>query len=221
MKVSAKYTLEFLVIVTGIMASFLIEEFRQTAKENDKEKNILREIEVDLGIDSNFISYIVKQIEIASEFANSLLRSSEDSIKIKLDAVLSYHNIKTRDIGFKKLSAGDNYNLIKDENLFRAITIHYSQNYELLDEWARITRQLVLDRILPFLEKNGVAESYNDKYLYGIKSVRKLKNNNEFRNLLRTSAFYKNSYHKICEAILKNNKYILEAIDKYLGEKSD
>jgi hypothetical protein len=222
MKPAAKYSVEFFVILSSIMVSFLIEEWRQNSNEEDKEISILREIQADLEIDSAYISIISKTNKIAAKYALDLVNSNLDSLTNKFDAVLSYHNIKTRNIGYQKLSAGNNYNLIKSKKLFNMITVHYTQNYEMLNEWALLTRQIVLDRILPFLEKNGADEKLSsDKFLYGAKTFNKLKSNTQFRNLLKTSYFFKNSYHKVCEGVLKNNEYILAEIRTYLEQKKN
>ncbi len=208
-----KLLFETIAVVIGVSIAFFVDNWKDSRNEKRNEIALLQAIKSDITSDS---LTLVKNIEIINVFIatyDRILTSgfSKDSALFELDRLISYVAYRPIDLSYKEMQQTGASNSIANKNLLYKIITLNDKVIGIIDESIAIDRAFILDRMIPFMEKNAA-------YPYDQKATGALLKNNEFRNLMRTDMLYKNidktalAYYKTYAA------QVVKAIDAELEE---
>lgn len=190
--------LDFLVIVAGIMVSFLLNEWRQDEQDQRTEHRLLTSLRADLKADSLSLRSEIAELERITERGALLLdieRTPDDldSIAILLSACASYTTFPVNDLTYREISTTGRAELIQDPELLRNIIELYERHWEVLREYQSIDKWLVLERFFPYLEAHiSLADPKADAF-------NAMREDPQWTNLLYNSIGFKTQLKGILE----------------------
>lgn len=197
------YFAEFLIIIAGIMVSFLLNEWRETSNTKEKKLVLLSELHEDLKADSLFLSYSHKFYKEMLRGHDSMLtfpkkkKFHPDSITMYLDYLVSYSPFEPSEQAYINLN--NNPDLFNDaadtagaDFLIRKYQFIRRKLYKnAVMEWVEIDKNFVLNTTLPYLEKNAPFVPAPDfKSFDGIVYYEVAKDDH-FKNIVKSGKLYK------------------------------
>tara|TARA_B100000963_G_scaffold359362_1_gene386509 strand:- start:7001 stop:7720 length:720 start_codon:yes stop_codon:yes gene_type:complete len=164
-----KYSLEFIVIVTGITLSFWINEWNNNRMNREKEIFFLNGLKSDLEIQinsfKNYDNFSKRTIDLGASILEDYTQyqsfSKTDSLNFKLSRLMyssSYPSINTT---FNELKSTGQFTLFKDKILASKIIKYYqdSENYNI-----RITKNtdiVYYNQIFPIIRSSTIIDPNN------------------------------------------------------------
>lgn len=230
-----KYTLEFIVIVTGISLSFWINEWDNNRMNSDKELYFLNGLKNDLEKQLNSLNNYNEFSNLTIDYGASILEdysifetlSKTDSLNIKLSRLMysrSYPEVNTT---FNELKSTGQFNLFKEKLLASKIIKYYqdSENYK-----KRLTKNIDLvyyNEIFPIIKSSIIIDPNNFGYenkkinMLGIeKSLNIILNNSkkefELANAISLRIVVANTNKSYIEIMIKEAKILLDMINNEL-----
>lgn len=230
-----KYTLEFIVIVTGISLSFWINEWDNNRMNSDKELYFLNGLKNDLEKQLNSLNNYNEFSNQTIDYGASILEdysifetlSKTDSLNIKLSRLMysrSYPEVNTT---FNELKSTGQFNLFKEKLLASKIIKYYqdSENYK-----KRLTKNIDLvyyNEIFPIIKSSIIIDPNNFGYenkkinMLGIeKSLNIILNNSkkefELANAISLRIVVANTNKAYIEIMIKEAKILLDMINNEL-----
>ncbi len=230
-----KYTLEFIVIVTGISLSFWINEWDNNRMNSDKELYFLNGLKNDLEKQLNSLNNYNEFSNLTIDYGASILEdysifetlSKTDSLNIKLSRLMysrSYPEVNTT---FNELKSTGQFNLFKEKLLASKIIKYYqdSENYK-----KRLTKNIDLvyyNEIFPIIKSSIIIDPNNFGYenkkinMLGIeKSLNIILNNSkkefELANAISLRIVVANTNKAYIEIMIKEAKILLDMINNEL-----
>tara|TARA_B100001564_G_scaffold188953_1_gene158624 strand:+ start:939 stop:1658 length:720 start_codon:yes stop_codon:yes gene_type:complete len=230
-----KYTLEFIVIVTGISLSFWINEWDNNRMNSDKELYFLNGLKNDLEKQLNSLNNYNEFSNQTIDYGASILEdysifetlSKTDSLNIKLSRLMysrSYPEINTT---FNELKSTGQFNLFKEKLLASKIIKYYqdSENYK-----NRLTKNIDIvyyNEIFPIIKSSIIIDPNNFGYenkkinILGIeKSLNIILNNSkkefELANAISLRIVVANTNKAYIEIMIKEAKILLDMINNEL-----
>ena len=230
-----KYTLEFIVIVTGISLSFWINEWDNNRMNSDKELYFLNGLKNDLEKQLNSLNNYNEFSNLTIDYGASILEdysifetlSKTDSLNIKLSRLMysrSYPEVNTT---FNELKSTGQFNLFKEKLLASKIIKYYqdSENYK-----KRLTKNIDLvyyNEIFPIIKSSIIIDPNNFGYenkkinMLGIeKSFNIILNNSkkefELANAISLRIVVANTNKAYIEIMIKEAKILLDMINNEL-----
>ena len=230
-----KYTLEFIVIVTGISLSFWINEWDNNRMNSDKELYFLNGLKNDLEKQLNSLNNYNEFSNLTIDYGASILEdysifetlSKTDSLNIKLSRLMysrSYPEVNTT---FNELKSTGQFNLFKEKLLASKIIKYYqdSENYK-----KRLTKNIDLvyyNEIFPIIKSSIIIDPNNFGYenkkinMLGIeKSFNIILNNSkkefELANAISLRIVVANTNKSYIEIMIKEAKILLDIINNEL-----
>ena len=230
-----KYTLEFIVIVTGISLSFWINEWDNNRMNSDKELYFLNGLKNDLEKQLNSLNNYNEFSNQTIDYGASILEdysifetlSKTDSLNIKLSRLMysrSYPEVNTT---FNELKSTGQFNLFKEKLLASKIIKYYqdSENYK-----KRLTKNIDLvyyNEIFPIIKSSIIIDPNNFGYenkkinILGIeKSLNIILNNSkkefELANAISLRIVVANTNKSYIEIMIKEAKILLDMINNEL-----
>lgn len=230
-----KYTLEFIVIVTGISLSFWINEWDNNRMNSDKELYFLNGLKNDLEKQLNSLNNYNEFSNLTIDYGASILEdysifetlSKTDSLNIKLSRLMysrSYPEVNTT---FNELKSTGQFNLFKEKLLASKIIKYYqdSENYK-----KRLTKNIDLvyyNEIFPIIKSSIIIDPNNFGYenkkinILGIeKSLNIILNNSkkefELANAISLRIVVANTNKSYIEIMIKEAKILLDMINNEL-----
>ena len=230
-----KYTLEFIVIVTGISLSFWINEWDNNRMNSDKELYFLNGLKNDLEKQLNSLNNYNEFSNQTIDYGASILEdysifetlSKTDSLNIKLSRLMysrSYPEVNTT---FNELKSTGQFNLFKEKLLASKIIKYYqdSENYK-----KRLTKNIDLvyyNEIFPIIKSSIIIDPNNFGYenkkinMLGIeKSLNIILNNSkkefELANAISLRIVVANTNKSYIEIMIKEAKILLDMINNEL-----
>lgn len=147
MKKYAKYLIEFVVIVFGITASFMVDEWREERQDRKELKNILQMMQSNLQQDSikmiNVADFMLRRVSRIDNFIDKK-GDVHDSLKLKYfyDLVYSSYSFHRRYIGYNILSTSSKSDF-GNNGLLESIELYYGHNRAInFDEYHRIIKMI-------------------------------------------------------------------------------
>lgn len=209
------YFFELVTIVVGIMLSFLINEWRENAKNKDKEISYLDNLRSELLADTSKIRDEIAALALIERGVDTILNMDiekrvPDSLQIFLRSQALYSSLPQRRITYRELQqTGESY-LITNRNLLRDIITYYESVVWEIKEYNKIDENHVLNQLIPYftakIDMEGgslVQQPFKEKH---------------FRNILRYNKGFKMVqialYKKQLEEIRKLNAAIEDEIIK-------
>lgn len=230
-----KYTLEFIVIVTGISLSFWINEWDNNRMNSDKELYFLNGLKNDLEKQLNSLNNYNEFSNLTIDYGASILEdysifktlSKTDSLNIKLSRLMysrSYPEVNTT---FNELKSTGQFNLFKEKLLASKIIKYYqdSENYK-----NRLTKNIDIvyyNEIFPIIKSSIIIDPNNFGYenkkinMLGIeKSLNIILNNSkkefELANAISLRIVVANTNKSYIEIMIKEAKILLDMINNEL-----
>ena len=223
MKSFWRYFFELLIIVIGISISFWFNNLRESRIEKKEEIRLLTTIKENLIADSLQLFAEKELYSKSGDYFKNLVdrpfSQGWDSLEMGLGYLQTYSSIPVTEVGYKELQGGG-LKYISNRDLRENIIKHYSvKNWE-WQEYNEIDRDMVLNQIIPYINQNApfferVMELENNP-----KSLNKLKlmiETDHFKNLVKMSNLFKNVQVRLYIKILKENRILLEGIEKDLS----
>ena len=230
-----KYTLEFIVIVTGISLSFWINEWDNNRMNSDKELYFLNGLKSDLEKQLNSLNNYNEFSNQTIDYGVSILEdysifetlSKTDSLNIKLSRLMysrSYPEINTT---FNELKSTGQFNLFKEKLLASKVIKYYqdSENYK-----NRLNKNIDIvyyNEIFPIIKSSIIIDPNNFGYenkkinMLGIeKSLNIILNNSkkefELANAISLRIVVANTNKSYIEIMIKEAKILLDMINNEL-----
>ena len=230
-----KYTLEFIVIVTGISLSFWINEWDNNRMNSDKELYFLNGLKNDLEKQLNSLNNYTEFSNQTIDYGASILEdysifetlSKTDSLNIKLSRLMysrSYPEVNTT---FNELKSTGQFNLFKEKLLASKIIKYYqdSENYK-----KRLNKNIDIvyyNEIFPIIKSSIIIDPNNFGYenkkinILGIeKSLNIILNNSkkefELANAISLRIVVANTNKAYIEIMIKEAKILLDMINNEL-----
>jgi hypothetical protein len=230
-----KYTLEFIVIVTGISLSFWINEWDNNRMNSDKELYFLNGLKNDLEKQLNSLNNYNEFSNLTIDYGASILEdysvfetlSKTDSLNIKLSRLMyarSYPEVNTT---FNELKSTGQFNLFKEKLLASKIIKYYqdSENYK-----KRLNKNIDIvyyNEIFPIIKSSIIIDPNNFGYenkkinMLGIeKSLNIILNNSkkefELANAISLRIVVANTNKAYIEIMIKEAKILLDMINNEL-----
>ena len=230
-----KYTLEFIVIVTGISLSFWINEWDNNRMNSDKELYFLNGLKNDLEKQLNSLNNYNEFSNLTIDYGASILEdysifetlSKTDSLNIKLSRLMysrSYPEVNTT---FNELKSTGQFNLFKEKLLASKIIKYYqdSENYK-----KRLNKNIDIvyyNEIFPIIKSSIIIDPNNFGYenkkinILGIeKSLNIILNNSkkefELANAISLRIVVANTNKAYIEIMIKEAKILLDMINNEL-----
>lgn len=230
-----KYTLEFIVIVTGISLSFWINEWDNNRMNSDKELYFLNGLKNDLEKQLNSLNNYNEFSNLTIDYGASILEdysifetlSKTDSLNIKLSRLMysrSYPEVNTT---FNELKSTGQFNLFKEKLLASKIIKYYqdSENYK-----KRLNKNIDIvyyNEIFPIIKSSIIIDPNNFGYenkkinMLGIeKSFNIILNNSkkefELANAISLRIVVANTNKSYIEIMIKEAKILLDMINNEL-----
>lgn len=190
-----RLTVELLVLVAGITLSFALDEWRREREDRRTERRAWEAIHEDLAADSIQLAGRVQQIGLMTRAYDGLLAGGPaDSLDVFMDRAISYVVFTPRLGAYRELQQMAGSRLIRNRALLGDLTNSYNREYVVAAEWDGITRDFVLERLIPYLDAtapyvDGVAGGTTAVGMSGV--YRAVATRDQFRNLVRTNRMFK------------------------------
>lgn len=220
------YFIEFLIIIAGIMVSFVLNEWRETKRIQEKKTHLLSDINSELKADSLLLEQAIKYYEKITKSHDSLLinRNKEmeiDSIDVYLDHFSSYFPFNETNTSFNKILNDQELTVEKEDTLIQYYVYLHNIIYPSLHEWYFIEKDFVLNIVLPYMDKNApfiyptpANKSFSGEVYY------ELKKKDEFMNYLKSGGLYKKTIKDINSRVLEYVKYVKVKINQNIKKNS-
>lgn len=215
---------EFLIICTGIMVSFLLNEWRQRGDLEEKKELLIVEINKDLLKDSLILESTVKYYRDMLRSHDSLLLNldkelDKDSLNIYVDHLISYIPFKETKVSYFKVLNDPELVLEEEDTLIERFMILRNLVYPSVHEWLEVEKSFVLEQLLPFMDENAPfiyptppQRSFDGSVFYD------LRKSSHFMNMIKSGRLYKEYIIKICEQTLANLSLFKNQISAYQKE---
>ena len=223
MKSFWRYFFELLIIVIGITISFWFNNLRESRIEKKEEIRLLTTIKENLIADSLQLFAEKELYSKSGDYFKNLVdrpfSQGWDSLEMGLGYLQTYSSIPATEVGYKELQGGG-LKYISNRDLRENIIKHYSvKNWE-WQEYNEIDRDMVLNQIIPYVNQNAPFFERVKELENNPKSLNKLKlmmETDHFKNLVKMSNLFKNVQVRLYIKILKENRILLEGIEKDLS----
>lgn len=215
---------EIFILILGISASFVLNEWRINRQERQQEQELLQNFKANLAVDSLVIYNGVKQLKMQVKYGENLLRDNGelplDSLVKYSVSLLNYVPFSTNDITYQQMKSSGRTGLIQNDSLASQLTGLYENGFEILTTWTLIDAEHVRQKLIPYVEENfpfalglqyGSADNtVQREFLRQVKS-------DQFKHLVQFGMSYKASTSYIFEQVLSEIKEAINMIDDELS----
>lgn len=215
--------LEFVVVVTGLTLSLLLQDRAQALQREASERRLLGALRDDLLADTRDMERRIAAIDRLVEFHTLLLdparreAATPAELDAAVDGVITYLGFASRDVTYRTLDASTIAGS-EHREVFRAAITLYTGAYRSAQEWAEIDKHLVLERMIPFLDDHAphVPRGANPLDPAGLhQTVPALVGQPRFLNLLTTARLFKTGLRMSIEIARKAALELLEQLEPF------
>ncbi|MCU0634312.1 MAG: hypothetical protein MUE41_05525 [Gemmatimonadaceae bacterium] len=214
---------ELAVLILGVSISFAVDQWRRDEDDRRYERRALRLIREGLVEDTTLASRV---IVLSSRFKNAheqlLVGGPPDSIDVWMDLAQSYADFKRVDWAYRELLATGNSRIIRHNEILGRLIRAYNTEYDALDEWDEINRQMVLNRIIPYVDDHSpyAPTSVTGTIISGLGAAYDaLQTDDRFRNMQRSAAAYRGAQIAMAEDVKQRVRTLLPAVDSALATR--
>jgi hypothetical protein len=213
-----KLLLEFVVLVVGVSLSFAVDQWRRDREDRAYEKRALGLIREGLVKDSVQATRMIDVIKRFRRAHEGLLASTptSDSVDVWMDLMQSYIGFERSDWAYQELRLGGNTRVLRDNRVFAEVTQAYQSDYKRLAEWDEVTKSVVLDRIIPYVDDHSpsVPITTVGSTISGLSAAYAvLRTQDRFRNLQRSAMAYRDAQIYSAEQVVVTVRSLLSRID--------
>ena len=228
-----RYFIEFIIIISGIMGSFLLNEWREGRKIDEQKDHLITDINKDLYTDSVLLDQAVSFYKMALRSHDSLLihRNEElilDSLHVYLDHFISYYPFNETATTYQKILNNQNISINREDTIIEFYMSLHKQAYPNMHEWMYIEKDFIITQALPYMDANApfmypppVGKSFDGRIYY------ELRKKDVFLNMVKSGRLYKESMLKVTSSMLAYVKFIkgkvvdeLERVQKLSEEEA-
>lgn len=214
--------IELVVLVLGITASFALDQWRREREDRQLERRALEAMRENLVADTAALARWQDRLSRMTRAYGELLGGTApaDSIDTYMDLGISYVVFVRTDNAWQELAATGNSRLLRNRALLNEVIDMYGREYARAVEWDNINRQLVLDRMIPYVDDHA---PYNPSRTGGEVTVglasayRELMRSDRFRNLLATNRDFKTAQRTVYGAARQRAATLLGKLDAELA----
>lgn len=219
---------ELVILIVGISASFLLNEYRIGQKERVMEQEMLVNFQKNLVVDSMRLSSNIAVLEKQLEFAEKLLTSEKgvysDSLFIHTVSLLNYAPFSSNDLTYRQMESTGTSNLIRNEDLMNKLVGLYENGFETVVLWSNIDGDHVKGRVIPFVEDNfpfvkGL--NYPSADASTKRSFVKAVQSDKFMHLIQFGQSYKASTLAVFKEALYDLREVLALLDSEIESIAD
>lgn len=211
--------IELVVLVAGITISFALEEWRVRRELHESERRVWRTVRENLVADTLDLTRRIGFIESMIGAYGRLERGARDSLDHDMDLAISYVGFMPTDHGYLEIRERGASRILSRELLARLSSLHNGR-YANTREWDTITRDFILQRMIPYVDMNspavptgsngGIATGFGR--VYDAVGAR-----DQFRNLMRTNRLFKDAQLMTYRMALSGAREMIGQVDGYLG----
>ena len=221
-----KFLVELMVLVLGITASFVLNEWRVAIGERQDERQTLEALRADLAADSSAVAFGIGRISAMIDAYTDLLEATgtgaieEARVDEAMDLAISYWAFARTDNTYEAMKQTGTSQLIRNKELLAEVIQLYNLVYMRLAEWDEINRHFILERMVPYVDdeapyveqgsEGGIATGYMPIFL-------SLKDRDRFKNLIKTNRLFKQAQVTTYEGTLGYLRVVLEGLDEELA----
>lgn len=159
-KSKSAYLAEFLIIIAGITVSFIVNEWREKNKLEEKKEQLLFDINKDLYADSMVLSMSNSLYKTMTRSHDSLLKYhtgtlDPDSLEIFLDHFTSYLPFNATAKTYKRINTDSDITIERKDSLIWYYMNLHNIVYPRMKEWFYVEKDFVLNTALPYMDKNA------------------------------------------------------------------
>ena len=218
-----RLALDVVVLVLGISLSFQVEQWRQARSDATTERRSWLAVRDDLVADTLALSRGARGLDRMTRACAALLGSPPaDSVDRYMDYSISYTTFSPAASAFQEMRQTGSARQLQNRALFNALAALHSGPYTVAGHWDDIDEQLVLNRLVPYLEANApgdYAQSQGGRVTTGLAgSWRALRTRTGYRNLLATSRSFKQAHQESFELALVEARKILARVNEELAK---
>lgn len=222
-----RLVLELVVLVVGISASFALEEWRGERENARIERRAWEAVQVELAADTVAIRRQMTRLERMIRASGELLTGPPaDSVDAYLDLAISYTGFTPTANAWAELRASSAGRQLQRRALFDTLAALHLREYERAGQWDAINRQIVLDRVLPYLTVNAPA-SYAEAMRGGLETQgfgptwAAMRRDRVFRNLLATQRSFREAQFQVYDLALGRARATLAAVARALASSGE
>ena len=210
------YLFELVTIIMGITIPFLLNEWRIHQSNQKKEHQILMDLHENLVTDSLLLVEEIQAIKLCTRSCDKLIKAKSfeelgDSAFFFLAYSQIYSTTPFNDISYKALEQTGESKMIKNKALLANIISNYEKDYFTIKEYNDIDKQLVLTRLIPYVEANI---DYDPPI---IKSGSEVLQATHFRNILRNNQLFKKIQVNLYKEQIVKLRKLIHQIDEELN----
>lgn len=215
---------ELLILILGISASFILNEYRISKAEESKEIELLNSFHENLTIDSTLLSAYVNVYERQIEIANSILglernASYTDSTARNVLGLLSYSPFSPSEITYQEMKSLGQSHILQNDTLLTELITLYEVNYESLQQWTDVDGAHVKKQLIPYMMENfPYVNGLNFPTMTAAQKREFMRqvNSDRYRYLIQFAASYKVSTKTVYEGILNEVRNVIDMINQEL-----
>jgi hypothetical protein len=208
------YFADFIIIISGITVSFIVNEWRENKKLETKKEQLLVDINKDLYADSLVLQGTINIYKIMARSHDTLLeyRSgtlNPDSLTIFLDHFTSYLPFNATANTYKRINTDSDMTIERKDSLIWYYLNLHNVVYTRMEDWLYVEKEFVLNTALPYMDQNApfiypapVNHSFHGEVFY------ELRKKDEFMNYLKSGRVYKKSMLQILQRGFDYLKFI-------------
>ncbi|MEN0006463.1 MAG: hypothetical protein AAF798_20085 [Bacteroidota bacterium] len=195
-----RFAFEFITILTAVLLSFTINEWRIKQENKALAIDLLEQMESNLQLDTASFHRNIGAIESWLESYEALLDIQEitsiDTSKfaMQMDHMISYTKFVPVNTGYEEMKQTGGSYLIRNKKLLKQIIQLYTFSYNFSEEWNKIDSQHILERVIPYIDSHFPYSAWADMSSLVEEQPEKLiaeLRANHFKNLIRTNKMFK------------------------------
>ncbi|NVK83760.1 MAG: hypothetical protein HWE21_05530 [Cytophagia bacterium] len=215
---------EIFILILGISASFVLNEWRVNRQERKQEQELLQNFKANLAMDSLVIHNGLKQLKAQVKNAERLLIANEtleiDSLVVYSVSLLNYVPFNTNDITYQQMKSSGKTGLIQNDSLASQIIGLYENGFERLTSWTLVDSEHVRLKMIPYVEENfpftlGLNYRLADNAVQ--REFGRQVKSDQFKHLIQFGMSYKASTAYVFEQVLAEIKEAIDMIDDELS----
>ena len=214
---------ELLILILGISASFLLNEWRLNQEEKNQERDLLESFKANLVTDSTLIYGGIKTLNIQIERGGKVLANNSgvysDSLNFQVLSLLNYIPFRSNDITYEEMKSVGSSSIIHSDTLRAQLIGIYENGYELLNNWVDVDGDHIRNKLIPYVEENFPFAPNFNYYVTSAETKRKLMKAiqaDEFKHLVQFGLSYKTNTKAIFELMLAEIRETIGLIDAEL-----
>lgn len=217
------FLVELVILVLGIMISFMLNEWRLSVKEAKDRVFVLEQFRRDLAADTAVLRQEIRQLEKVDEYCALILRESPkmpvDSQGHLIGSILNITGPTLSQSAYLEVLQTGRQQVVNNDSLLTRLLHIYNQLYPNIGAWTMVDQKLVLDQLFPFVHEHFPHASrmhFDELGPDGKARAREVFQSDHFRNLVQSTGIIKKNVNTVFKTILTYLEETLELLETEL-----